>query len=420
MMITSPLETQPLVAQVNGAPRPITLQHPVDQLSSEHDALLPNSHITPYNCSMSCAPTMTQSAVYEAEVHAAGAQTLGWGLRPNDESSAEFVHRISNTRPTAAARPLSYPPKPTQPNMFLDLHNSIANPHMAPLATPEAVSESSSMTSVNSRGSWLSGQYVRLPSEVNVLAPILQSPVRMRALHNYDAFRVSPSMVTSPGKWSPLKRPFNQRVAADASPMKRVEFSEAKQPAAPNGSVTSLDSPQQCVYDGVNGCYSPHARGYPHGHAYSVSLAHAADEEPVVPHAASQTTQGVTNSEEGLCKSHSQSQQNGLGALAQHMPRKLCVPVIVTSHEDSVFREVVSCSCGDASSWSDALRSKNHSSDLFDDELASRSDVSSDADDVSCTDSEPFMTQVVDLESPSTSPLCHVKQSSLFVQESHV
>ena len=245
--------------------------------------------------------------------------------------------------------------------------------------------------------------------------------------------------MTSPSKWSPLKRPFTHKVtSADSSPVKRVEFSDvsvttpAQQQPAQNGSVTSLESPQQCLYDSVSGCYSPHARGYPHGHINCTPNAPATEStsnlvSPVktINNQSCHSSQPNVTNGNTMLPSNSFSHQNGFTEPAavshsHNLPKQLCVPVFVTSHDESVLTEVVSCKCGGAPLWQDSLRNKNRSVEPIDDDLASRSDDTSDCDDVSCTDSEPFMTQVVDLDSPSVSPMCHIKQSSLFVQESHV
>ena len=140
-------------------------------------------------------------------------QTLSWEFKPGGAN-----YRIHKER--LPARPTSFPPKP-RVNMRFDMQTSMDASYHAPLATPETLSEASSLASVNSRSSWFGGgQYHKLSTEVGTLEPILQSPMRSRAgaqpppLHNYDAFKVNTTSplhqsvsqrMSSPINWSPVK-----------------------------------------------------------------------------------------------------------------------------------------------------------------------------------------------------------------------
>ena len=126
-----------------------------------------------------------------------GLDHLAWDMTNAPGGSAGVTYRVEPDS-QRIMRPRSFPPKPRPPGLRLDLQHSIEWPHhlsmgqsypnngsqtpLAPLATPETLSAASSLTSVNSRGSWRGGVFTRLSSEVSsTLAPIQQSPVRPRA-----------------------------------------------------------------------------------------------------------------------------------------------------------------------------------------------------------------------------------------------
>lgn len=124
------------------------------------------------------------------------ANSLSWDYAaPMDVGSRQQQH-VEKVDAIALSKEAGFPPRP-RPNFKLDLPNPTEEwPERAPLATPETLSDTSSIDSGSWKGSRkFTNGYQRLTTGMPTMEPIQQSPLRAVRAEGYHYFIPVPSPV---------------------------------------------------------------------------------------------------------------------------------------------------------------------------------------------------------------------------------